>query len=312
MFSWFPQRNSRVEEDGRNGSGLEESSPILILPSSSSTHHSTVTNGNDYGTVEQRAGNHLDNEPSNGSLELYTPLHRGDSLDQNPSWKLSSVDAQRCKVQGCIVVSILIVALIAMVALDAPAVDTVSPRNQSPYPPVDPVEKLSQQRRVPFSTLDPVKDLGLKQISHGEATSPPKMIHKIENRTGPLPTCAWYQNLIMNRGEPGSLQRVYTNPLVLDVSGPIPGLRVHPNHVGSSVTVMQLSYEDQNGITVGISRASSTKTQSGEDKLSNAYSILSTTPLGITLQWVSIWVLPDLVNTAELTLILILYRIHSP
>jgi hypothetical protein len=200
--------------------------------------------------------------------------------------------------------SILIVALIAMVALDAPAVDTVSPRNQSPYPPVDPVEKLSQQRRVPFSTLDPVKDLGLKQISHGEATSPPKMIHKIENRTGPLPTCAWYQNLIMNRGEPGSLQRVYTNPLVLDVSGPIPGLRVHPNHVGSSVTVMQLSYEDQNGITVGISRASSTKTQSGEDKLSNAYSILSTTPLGITLQWVSIWMLPDLVNTAELTLIL--------
>jgi hypothetical protein len=288
MLSWFSQGKSSVEEDGRNGSGLEETSPILILPSASSTYDPSVTHGNDYGAAERGAGNHDDDERSNGSLELYTPLHLGDSLDQDPSWKLSSHVAQRCKGQGFIVMSISIIALIATIALHGRAVGIVSPRNPSRYPPVDPSNKLSQHRPIPFSTLDPVKDLGLKPISHGEATSPPKRIYKTENQTGALPTCAWYQNLIMNRGEPGSLQRVYTNPLVLDVSGPIPGLRVHPNHVGSSVTVMQLSYEDQNGITVGISRASSAKTQSGKDKLSNTYSILSTTPLGITLQWVSI------------------------
>lgn len=297
MLSWFSERKTSVEHgEGQQRAAQEEAPLMVIMPSAGSTENPSSTNITDYGSAELSAKHHEDDEHSTGSLELYTPLHPNESFDRDSSWNnFSSSASERYQGRGLAALAMVTIAVAATFALQAlhrthPTVIN-GPTNYSNKSSVDDFTKydgkLSQHMPVPFSLLDPVKDLGLNTITHGEATSPPPNIFR-GNRTVTLPTSAWYQNLIMNQGEPGSLQRVYTTPLVLDVNGPIPGLRIHPSHVGSSVTVMQLSYEDQNGITIGISSTASTKPKSSEETLSNIYSVIATTPLGITLQWVSI------------------------
>ena len=297
MLSWFSERKASAKKSARKQCEAQEvTSLMVIMPSAGSTENPSSTNIKDYGSSELTVKHHDDDEHSTGSLELYTPLHPNESFDRDSSWNnFSSLASKRFQERGISALAIVAIAVAAMFAIQAShgthITVTNDPTNHSNKSPVDDFtkfdSKLSRHKPIPFSLLDPVKDLGLNSISHGEATSPPPNIFR-GNRTTTLPTSAWYQNLIMNQGEPGSLQRVYTTPLVLDVNGPIPGLRVHPSHVGSSVTVMQLSYEDQNGITIGISSMSSTKPKNSVEKLSNIYSVIATTPLGITLQWVSV------------------------
>ena len=139
----------------------------------------------------------------------------------------------------------------------------------------------------PFSILDPVKDLGLLEF-HRESSLPPENIFRKLNvdtsgKRSALPTNAWYQNMLLSTGEPSNIHRAYATPYMLDAVGLIPGLRIHPNHIESSVFVMQLSFLDSFGLTLG---ATGDVTKGKHETNSKAYSVRSTTQLGLTLEWV--------------------------
>jgi len=133
---------------------------------------------------------------------------------------------------------------------------------------------------MPFSTLDPIKDLNLGSLIRSEETSPSQIINREKNFA--TPTNEWYQNMLLVGETPSALQRVYSVPYILDVVGPIPGIQIHPTHTDGSQSVIQLSLIDKYGLTLG--STTNTKLEIDE-KQSNMYSVLETTPLGITLIW---------------------------
>jgi hypothetical protein len=153
----------------------------------------------------------------------------------------------------------------------------------------------------PFSLHHPVHDLGLLNFIRAEETSPPAETIRLhqQEETGParlgsdkqpsdkaaIPTNAWYQNMLLLRGEPSNIHRVYSTPYVLDPAGLIPGINVHANHVDSSSRVMQLSYIDNFGLALGASGDAAAAEGTGME--SHQYSVVETTELGVTLQWVS-------------------------
>jgi len=145
----------------------------------------------------------------------------------------------------------------------------------------------------PFSLLDPVKDLNLASFQRSEATAPPQglFLSRQEDLGAdsnhshrPLPTNAWYQNLLLLRGEPSNLHRVYSSPYLMDVTSDIPGLRTQSTRVLASTDVLQLTSNEQFGLTMGAAKDFTRKHSSSAD-LSHAYSILRTTNLGLTLKW---------------------------
>ena len=141
-----------------------------------------------------------------------------------------------------------------------------------------------------FSLLDPVHDLMLPSYHRDEETGPPKhlFVKKPESESSvhrPYPTNAWYQNLLMLRGEPSNVHRVYSVPYLLDLVGYIPGLRAHSNHILSSTSVLQLTFNEEFGLTLGAAEDLSKSTS--QKGLSHQYIILETTELGLTLKWVS-------------------------
>ena len=69
-----------------------------------------------------------------------------------------------------------------------------------------------------------------------------------------MPTNAWYQNLLVGSVNEGHLtpnNRAYTVPYILDMVGPVPGVRVQFPHVLSSDTIIQLSAVERHGLTLG-------------------------------------------------------------
>lgn len=88
--------------------------------------------------------------------------------------------------------------------------------------------------------------------------------------------------MLMSHGEPTSVHRCYPMPYVVDAVGPIPGLRAHPNHFVASTTVVQLSFVDSHGLTLGASPINST---SQSEQPTRRYSVVSTTALGLTMEW---------------------------
>jgi hypothetical protein len=146
---------------------------------------------------------------------------------------------------------------------------------------------------LPFSLLDPVKDLKLASYDRPEETKPPKELfaknyhHDKSKPHQHVPTNAWYQNLLLLRGEPSNIHRVYTAPFLLDVVGHIPGLRTHRTRVLSSDSVLQLTQNEENGVTLGAAiDMTAGVTNVKREELLHAYRVLETTKLGVTLQWV--------------------------
>ena len=131
----------------------------------------------------------------------------------------------------------------------------------------------------PFSTKDPVRDLGVPELPRPKASQPSRVLKEFNGR--PLPTNSWYQSLLMVDDQPQSVHRAYVIPYVVDAVGPIPGLRLHPNHVSASSSVVQLNVVENFGLTLGVS----TKKQNFMDD----YRFVAThlTDLGVTLRWVS-------------------------
>lgn len=127
----------------------------------------------------------------------------------------------------------------------------------------------------PFSKLDPVQDLGVMGVVHSRV--PPQPLARASQNKA-VPTNAWYENLIVGAKEepPTNIHKAYAVPYLVDVVGPLPGLRVHPNHLDTQATLVQLLVVESHGLTLGAS---------GSTEM--AYNIASTNPLGVTLEWVS-------------------------
>jgi hypothetical protein len=148
-------------------------------------------------------------------------------------------------------------------------------------------------RRPPFSTLDPVKDLGLYDFARPESSTPSKPMTEGLAHVRSYPTNAWYQNLLMVRDVPQPIHRSYSIPYVVDAAGPVPGVRIHPNHIDASSLVVQLNVIDEYGLTLGVasmedssSSSSSSSSKRAPPKLETTYKVTQTTPLGVTLTWV--------------------------
>lgn len=143
---------------------------------------------------------------------------------------------------------------------------------------------------LPFSRIHPV-DLGIMEYTRPEASFPPSGLFRrfhdnaSQIKSKVLPTNAWYQNMLLVRGEPSTVHRAYAIPYLLDAVGVVPGLRINPNFLVASTNVVQLSFNELFGLTVGATGNLKNKRK----KESFQYTVGETTELGITLHWVSFW-----------------------
>lgn len=139
-----------------------------------------------------------------------------------------------------------------------------------------------------FSTMDPVRDLGLPNVTRTYDSSPSSRLAPLRS-TNPgqaIPTNAWYQNFLLLKDDetPTVNTRAYTMPYVVDAIGPIPGLRLHTTKVVTSASEAIIAVDEPYAVTIGATSNDSSQ----EVSLDFGYSVLSTTDLGITLQWVCI------------------------
>jgi hypothetical protein len=241
----------------------------LLMPSRNSTELPTVSNskgktlplGSSYDDVRDSVAMEL--QALNQSTKMHEPPTSRD-LDRRPAFTMLLI--------GCI----LSVAFVAY-----PHFHHASSEKSSGTP----------GHPIPFSRQDPVDDLLLIEFNRPEETGPPAKLflnHAVSSssqKRTTLPTNAWYQNMLLLRGEPTGIHRVYASPYMLDVIGIIPGLQAHPNHIDSSKFVMQLSYDALSGLTLGATGDASDGNPTS-DKDSHEYSILTTTKLGLTIGWV--------------------------
>lgn len=135
-----------------------------------------------------------------------------------------------------------------------------------------------------FSTLDPVRDLGLMDFNRPDASKPPSTLTNGVSSGKSYPTNSWYQNMLLTKGsKPEATHRAYAIPYVVDAVGPVPGVRVHPSHSSSSNTEVHMNVVESFGLTLG-------SVQTVGDSVADddyIYHIQKTTPLGLTLEWVS-------------------------
>eukprot|EP00934_Nitzschia_sp_Nitz4_P007844 Nitzschia sp. Nitz4//scaffold27_size158506//61224//64947//NITZ4_002597-RA/size158506-processed-gene-0.15-mRNA-1//1//CDS//3329545479//7834//frame0 len=153
-------------------------------------------------------------------------------------------------------------------------------------------DQLPLHGKKPFSLFHPVHDLGIASFERPHQTAPPPDVFvqrhlDVDDDQQALPTNAWYQNLLMVRGEPSNLHRAYPMPYLVDTIGSIPGIRVHSPHVMGSSTVMQMEFNELFGLTLGAAPDTKLNPLSTQDlnALSHQYHVLETTDLGLTMEW---------------------------
>lgn len=248
----------------------DEETPLngYLLPSPSSTDRSTYTSLGASLTAIEDHSMYIEGGVDPNAMISDTKARV--SSCYNPGWRTTKIIP---------VVIILALPVAYILSSSRSSSSTIFPHAS---PPSAGTTGYKDSQPKPFSTLDPLEDLNLYGFDREADTAPPRTIHRPDIDAA-LPTNAWYQNLLLGRGEPTELQRVYTVPHMVDVAGPIPGLQIHPNHIDATSTVIQLSYVQPHGLTLGAAvkskRATSVRT------INNEYSVLQTTPLGITLAW---------------------------
>lgn len=254
--------------------GENERTYLLFQPSSCSTDGPSSS---DFHGYDEESDNLIVSRESSVSPSIQLPmLQRHSDRSGNGAYKNATKgkDFQKHR----LLVGVVAVALAMVIALE------IMPRaGKTPsIVPTSPGKKKHSGPRT-FSTLDPVRDLGLVEFERPSSSRPPKVLtNKMKKQTA-FPTNAWYQNLLLLRnGKPSQNHRAYAIPYVLDAAGPVPGLRVHPNHVGASTNQFQVNLIDTFGLTLG---ASLRATEKLEDA-AFGYNVLETTPLGVTLEWV--------------------------
>ena len=114
------------------------------------------------------------------------------------------------------------------------------------------------------------------------------------NNKAPLPTNTWYQNLLRfspDETTPSSDNRAYPIPYVIDVSGTIPGLRVHSPRLVAASTQVTVTVDEPYGLTLGaavldnnggLRRHHRRRLDSSSSK---GYTATHASDLSVTLQW---------------------------
>jgi len=256
----------------KQGDVLVTSSSQLLAPSANSTHRPSRSNLDNYGASDDS----MSRNDSAASFELLLPRQ-----SQRKGSVLKSKIQHYCRKRPALVAAVLL-TFAGIVALTVTSAFPSVFKSRGHFGGKK--HRLVVNERAPFSTLDPVKDLGLYPLSRPEASGPPDSVLRGTQQHA-LPTNTWYQNLLMAKGEPSDVHRAYPMPYVVDMVGPIPGLRAHPNHLDASTTVVQLSFVDSHGLTLGAAAADGTG--GSDDSPHKKYSVISTTALAATLEWVS-------------------------
>ncbi len=171
----------------------------------------------------------------------------------------------------------------------------------------------------PFSTLNPVSDLKVFSFDRPKFSRPGKVfgktLHMGQSETGhPLPSNSWYENMVLladEQYEANLENRIYTVPYVVNADGPIPGIKLGSTRVLGMDRVVQITYVDQHGLTMGAAQSFDTSNDgtfgnvvqrryevfdediandedytddyNGEAPIKNHSPL---TPLGLTIKWV--------------------------
>lgn len=135
----------------------------------------------------------------------------------------------------------------------------------------------------PLSTLDPT--VYFADVVRPADSSPSSRLDPLKEKSSAVPTNSWYQNLLLLRdGEvPSMNHQAYTLPYIVDVAGPIPGVRLHSGRVETSADQVIVSSDQALALTLGA--AVSFSDSSLNTTVDNGYSVLSTNELGLTLKW---------------------------
>lgn len=147
----------------------------------------------------------------------------------------------------------------------------------------------------PFSLLDPVEDLNLYNFQRPFQTSPSSRLDPLRAQATesssmgkpiPLPTNAWYQNLLLLREneQPNENHRAFAMPYIVDAAGQIPGLRIHTFQKVANYNTVNLNVNKPHALTMG---AAVDYRQSNQIfNAAKGYSVQAATDLGVTLEWV--------------------------
>jgi len=148
---------------------------------------------------------------------------------------------------------------------------------------------------LPFSNVDPTTLL--PDFPRPADTSPAARLNPLRdndnsylrssgNDNKALPTNAWYQNLLLLRDDeqPSNLHRVYAMPYVVGTAGPIPGLRVHIIQKVTTYNTVNINLNEPHALTLGAALDISNSANTVNSL--KGYSVINTTPLGVTLEWV--------------------------
>jgi len=283
---------SPSQEDGENElKQLVDERSSLILPSAQSTDNPSQSN-----LAEEEELLRLPSNPSNSRLEV--DLQPEDIEKVSPR----SLRNLACKPFSVVIYILILAGSIAFLRSggqpeEPSSTSPIRPFPQVPYSPnarTTPTADLTlniHTERGPISVLDPVAEVGFEQFSRPTGLSPPQCLTDkpyllSTNNRSAMPTNAWFQNAVMlkENDEPSEMQRVHTIPYIVDMIGPISGIRLNPNYLISSTNVLQLSMIPQHSLTIG-SAPTIEDIVGKRSSASRAYTVQNTTPLGFTLEW---------------------------
>jgi len=162
---------------------------------------------NPKGYGSEGASNHRVTEAEKGQQLLY----RGKDIFRCIALLLSS-----CLIAVCLVVY-------------------ASSRKAAAPPPF--VEAAWSSKAEPFSYVNPV-DIGFQPVNRPLSSRPGEILSNLVTKDSvsgapetPLPTNAWYQNLILGASNKDPENKVFQVPYIIDTAGVIPGVRTHPCHL---------------------------------------------------------------------------------
>lgn len=197
--------------------------------------------------------------PQSYQNRAYEPVPTSEGLEfedqtRNHDNKLvRTVKSGLFKTAGLMLLSAAIIAVIF--AISSQGKDATIPNKLAPEIPAEinhnylPVAKLPKNVKEgaawsskfePYSTVDP-SSLGFRKIYRPAESKPgPVWGAMLINSTSPLPTNAWYQNLLLGENNRDPENKVFQVPYVIDTAGAIIGLRTHGAYVQSSDKIVMV------------------------------------------------------------------------
>jgi hypothetical protein len=85
-------------------------------------------------------------------------------------------------------------------------------------------------KAAPFSRVDPAT-LNITGVERPAVSYPGRVFGKLLDKDIPLPTNAWFENFLLGPGDDPDGNKIFQVPYILDMAGPIPGIRTHACHV---------------------------------------------------------------------------------